>query len=214
MEGGGLRDADGSGGVIGELREPERLYAAPQPSEAFTSVPPTSRDDARRAVYRAARVADCGCDPDPALFYDPEHRHRIRKMVAHVITVEAPLYEDVLVHRIARAHGFSRAAGRIRDVVLGAIDPTQPRSRDDDRTLLWAMMYDPSAPVAYREAEPGERDHGDIPLVELASLARIYRAEGADDEEILRRMATTLGLGKLREATRRRFTRCLEVNGV
>ena len=86
--------------------------------------------------------------------------------------------------------------------------------QDDERTLLWAKSDDPSAPVAYREAENGQRDHGDIPLVELASLARTYRAEGADDEDIIRRMAVALGLGKLREATRRRFTRCLEENGV
>lgn len=209
-----LEDSEGSSSLFGELREPERLYAAPVPSEAVAAVAQAPRCEGQGGAYRTARVADCGFEPDPDLFYAPEHRHRIRKMVAHVIAVEAPIYEDVLVHRIARAHGFSRAAGRIREVVLGAVDPAHPRSRDDDRTLLWALSDDPSAPVGYRIAETGERDHGDIPLAELASLARIYRGEGADEEEILRRMATTLGLGKLREATRRRFTRCLEENGV
>lgn len=199
----------------GTLREPERLYASPPRASALiTPATDGSGQEERGARYRVARVADCGYEPDPERFYEPEHQHRVRKMVAHVIAVEAPIYEDVLVHRMARAHGFSRAAGRIRDVVLRAIDPVHPRSCDDDRTLLWDKADDPSAPVAFRAGEAGDRDHSDIPLVELASLARSYRAEGADDEEIIRRMAITLGLAKLRDATRRRFTRCLLDNAV
>ena len=178
--------------------EPERLYA-------YAVTVPSGTAPAAGPGYRIADTADSGFSPDPELFYDPLHRRRIRAMVSHVIDIEGPIYEDVLVQRIARAHGFSRAAGRIREVVLDAIDKRHPKTLDDGRTLLWPHRADVSTAVAFRAAPADIRDHSDVPLIELRTLGQSFLADGASVEEAIRRMAAEFGLGRLREGTRRRF---------
>lgn len=168
-----------------------------------------SIDTTQLPGYQIATPAESGFVPNPGLFYDPMHRKNIRAMVSYVIGIEGPIYDDLLVQRIARAHGFSRAAGRIRDVVLGALDKQHPRTVDDGRNLIWPKDADVAAPVRFRPAPTDMRDHNDIPLVELHSLGQAFLAEGADHEEAVRRMAAELGLGKLRERTRQRFERAL-----
>jgi hypothetical protein len=50
------------------------------------------------------------------------------------------------------------------------------------------------------------RDHGDIPLLELAGLADVLRAQGLEDtEEIVRAMKNHFGLARLAMSTRQRF---------
>lgn len=200
-------EAEAPAPTVSGFSEPERLYAAPRAVGATTSSGvPGSGSPAR---YQVADPAESGFAPNPDLFYDVEHRHRIRAMVAHVISVEGPIYDDLLVHRIARAHGFARAAGRIRELVIGAVDPRCPRTTDDGRTLYWSLDGDPTGLVPFRGTIEGARDHADVPLIELASLAKNYLEAGADREETIRRMATTLGLAKLREGTRKRFEQCI-----
>lgn len=155
--------------------------------------------------YVIADPASSGFDADPKLFYDEMLRGRIRAMVSHVIEIEGPLYDDVLVLRIARAHDFSRAAGRIRDIVLGAIDAAHPRTTDDGSGLVQPKNADVQRPVRFRPAPLDIRALTDIPLVELRTLDQSFRLEGADQEEIVRRMAAQFNLGKLSKTTRHRF---------
>jgi hypothetical protein len=49
---------------------------------------------------------------DPSLFYDRDYEHVLNSMVAVTLQREAPIYEDVLIERIARAHGFQRSGGQ------------------------------------------------------------------------------------------------------
>lgn len=51
----------------------------------------------------------------------------------------------------------------------------------------------------------GERNHIDVPICELASLAYAYEKNGAHDEEIVRAMQEHLQLGRLHSSTRDRF---------
>jgi hypothetical protein len=79
-----------------------------------------------------------------------------------------------------------------------------PRSRDDDRYIIWPPDAEVVAKTTYRGA--GGRDHGDIPLPELAGLAEVLRAEGLEEqEEIIRGMQEHFGLGRLAGSTRQRF---------
>jgi very-short-patch-repair endonuclease len=205
----GVDEEEAAAAAAAGFREPERHYAAPAVGSAVTTPPAPPPPSA--APYRVADPAESGFAPDPDLFYDVEHRHRIRAMVAHVIAVEGPIYDDLLVHRIAHAHGFKRAAGRIRELVLGAIDPRCPRTKEEGRTLYWPLDGDPTAPVPFRGTVEGGRDNSEVPLAELVSLARTFIESGADREEAIRRMATTMGLAKLREGTRRRFEQSLSL---
>lgn len=158
--------------------------------------------------YVVAKVEDSGVRPDPTRFYDPDYRTPLSRMVAHVIDVEGPLYAKLLVHRIARAHGFDRSGGRIVELVLAAISPRCAQTEDDGRKLIWPSQSQPMVP--FRKSAGQERALEDVPVVELASIAAPHVARGVPDEEILVRMRDQFALGKLREGTRQRFQAAVE----
>jgi hypothetical protein len=84
----------------------KRIYA-----EATSKKGSDGADDASRMkTYRLADLSDF--DADPGKFYDSIYRAKLRPMTARIIAIEGPTYEDVLIQRIARAHGFNRAASR------------------------------------------------------------------------------------------------------
>jgi hypothetical protein len=126
-------------------------------------------------------------------------------MVAHVIGIEGPIFDDLLVRRIARAHMFGRAAGRIRETVLAAVERRFPVSVEAQRKIFWPEGANTMALPDFRSGSLDDRDHVDIPLVELAALARGFLAVGAEPSEAAALMARELGLGRLREAARQRF---------
>jgi hypothetical protein len=58
---------------------------------------------------------------------------------------------------------------------------------------------------------PKVRGHADIPVFELAALASIFLAQGGNKDEVILRMASHFGLGRLRSATRERFGRAFDL---
>jgi uncharacterized protein DUF3320 len=57
-------------------------------------------------------------------------------MAAYVIQKEGPIFSDLLIARIARAHGFSRSSGKIRETILAVIDSGFPTSKQGEDILL------------------------------------------------------------------------------
>jgi hypothetical protein len=126
-------------------------------------------------------------------------------MIALVVATEAPVYEDILVDRIARAHGFQRSGNNIYQTIVGLAGREFTRSMDQDRTVIWSIGTEVNMPSPFRENSPGVRSHADIPIAELASIAAPFVRLRMSDEDVLRRMADHFELGRLREATRGRF---------
>jgi hypothetical protein len=189
--------------------EPKAEADAPDSSHPASGEPGSaSRPDT--GGYRCTDLHEAGFRPDAERFYDPLHQSAIRAMVRHVLDEEAPIYADLLVQRIARAHGFARAASRIRETVLAAAGTTYPATTDDDRPLLWRPTQDRTGILPFRGPSPA-RDHGDIPIIELAGLATGYLDDGADREEAVRCMAQALDLRQLRAATRARLERAVDL---
>lgn len=176
--------------------EPRKYARGPETSDPGREVP--------LASYVRANPEDVA-RPDRENFYEPSYRSHLRRMVDHVISREAPIYFDVLVERIARAHGFQRSGEVVQRTVWAALGRGRfPSSRDGDRHLIWPADAEIVSKTAYRGA--GGRDHGDIPLPELAGLAEILRAKGLEEEEeIIRGMQEHFGLGRLAASTRERF---------
>lgn len=204
-------------GMASPLEPPPRFVhpnvpPAPAPTGQYadqsTGVFPT---DAAPRIYRPTDLLAMGHPLDAGRFYDPEYRRHIRAMVADVIATEGPLYEEQLVQRIARAHGFQRAGAQIRDVVLAAVSSQVPRCGDDDRTLYWPEGADTTAIVPYRDSDVADRSYADIPLIELASLAREFLTQGGDADECERRIAKRVGMTTLRDTTRQRFRRAISI---
>ena len=180
-----------------EIEEPRKYARGPETGDP-------GREALLAAAYAKANPEDAA-RADRENFYEPSYRGQLRRMVDHVIALEAPIYFDVLVERIARAHGFQRSGEVVQKTVWSALGRGRfPSSRDGDRYIIWPPDAEVVAKTTYRGA--GGRDHGDIPLPELAGLAEILRAEGLEEqEEIIRGMQDHFGLGRLAGSTRQRF---------
>jgi len=180
----------------------EQAFSRKSPANA---APPTEGSPSKRSTYAVADMATIGVTPRPDMFYEPRYAPLLRQMVAHVIEVEAPIYHDVLVTRIARAHGFQRSGGNIQTLVLAAVDRCFPRTKEDGREVFWKDGSRTDIPVPYRSSSKDIRSHSDIPIIELAGLAGPFVRLRMNEELVLRRMAEQFELGRLRDATRARF---------
>src|SRR5690606_32223314 len=115
---------------------------------------------------------------------------------------------DILCQRIARAHGWLRTGGRIRERIeihLRSFDRTLESSGE----LLW-----PSAAVSdflpYRRPadEEARRAIPDIPLAELAQVVRDHPGL-LDESDPAREMARLLGVERLAAGSRARLEEAL-----
>jgi hypothetical protein len=142
--------------------------------------------------------------PDRERFYEVDYRAHLRKMVEHLVETEGPIYFDVLVERVARAHGFQRSGETVQKVIDAALGRHRyPCSKDVDRDVIWPTDATIEK-IAYRGTMG--REHADIPLLELAGLADLLRARGLEEEEeIVRAMKDHFGLARLAMPTRQRF---------
>ena len=193
------RSSTGSNGSIpdaghGEL--PPKVSGEPATSPAAAT---------NGGEYVATNFSLLGLRLDPARFYDREYETVLNSMVALTLKHEAPIYEDVLVARIARAHGFQRSGDRIQRAVSKVVGRKYRKTQDDGRTVVWAENTTETALVSYRKSQPEVRSHTDTPVAELASLALPYIRVRLADDDILYRMANHFQLGRLREPTRVRF---------
>ncbi|MER2265587.1 DUF3320 domain-containing protein [Methylobacterium oxalidis] len=193
-----------------DSREAElpRLYADQVVLSDISVMPPVELFDEQ--VYRLTDFADLPQPIEPERFYDPSYRRTLATMVTHVLATEAPLYEDVLVRRIARAHGLQRAGQRIRDTVMDLVEPAVARTDDDGRVILWSPGEEPRTSYSYRTSDAQVRSHVDTPLPELVGLARTIRANASEAERV-RLMAQTLGLSRVEASTRSRLERASEL---
>jgi hypothetical protein len=179
-----------------EVEEPRKYARGPETGYPDREAPP--------AAYVKANPEDV-VRPDRENFYVLSYHGHLRRMVDYVIALEAPIYFDLLVERIARAHGFQRSGEVVQKTVWAALGRGRfPSSREGDRHIIWPSDAEVVTKTTYRGA--GGRDHGDIPLPELAGLAEILRAKGLEEqEELIRGMQEHFGLGRLAASTRERF---------
>lgn len=195
-------DRRGSVGFNGNIPDAGHGELPPNVSEqpATPAAVATNGDE-----YAATNFSLLGLRLDPARFYDREYETVLNSMVALTLKHEAPIYEDVLVARIARAHGFQRSGDRIQRAVSKIVGRKYRKTQDDGRTVVWAENSTESAMVSYRKCQSEVRSHTDTPVAELASLALPYIRVRLADDDILYRMANHFQLGRLREPTRIRF---------
>jgi hypothetical protein len=142
---------------------------------------------------------------DTERIYDADYKPNLEQQIDRVLETEAPIYDDILIERIARAHKKERAGRIIQDIVTGAIDQRHPSTVEDGRRVLFHRDMNVSQIVAYRPARSDWRSHRDIPLIELASLALPQVMQGKTDPDILAHYGRTFALARLREPTRKRF---------
>jgi very-short-patch-repair endonuclease len=159
--------------------------------------------------YQVASIAVP--DENADKIYQTGYKPILEQMIDEVLEIEAPIYEDILIERIARAHRKERAGRIIQDIVIGAIVGRHPSLSEDGRKVVFHRSMDAMRLVAYRPARSDSRSHRDIPLVELASLAVPLVRKAKTDADILAHFARTFSLARLREPTRKRFQAAIAI---
>ncbi len=184
---------------------PMRVAEAPQVGAPITVVP--AEQDGR---YRITDLTGFAADPDQ--FHELAYRDELRAMIAAVIETESPLRTDILCQRVARAHGWLRTGGKIReriDMHLRDYDRTQEASGE----FIWKqgavtdfLPYRPPAGEEARRAIP------DIPLAELASVVRDNPAL-LEKPDPARELARILGVERLAAGSRARLHEAIARSG-
>lgn len=188
--------------------EAELVAAVPSVSPA---APATAKDQAAETEvadadaglrYRVADLSSFAADPDQ--FFEFTYRDTLKGMIEAVIDTESPLRSDILAQRIARAHGWLRTGGRIReqiDLHLRGLDVTQESSG----AFLWKRgSVSEIAPYRPPAGEDARRSIADIPLAELASVV-LDNPALLDETDPARHLARLLGVERLAAVSRARL---------
>ena len=171
--------------------------------EETPQAPGPSSEQAHTYVQAALQGEEYA--PDPEQFYTPEYAPRLASMIDHVIGIEGPIHEDVLVRRIARHHGFKRAGRQIRKVVLDLAKRRQPRKREQVGVFFWPKRITKASqvPARYLERDDEMRNVDYISDEEIRAIDRALGLKG-DVIELARRM----GISRLSKAARLRLESC------
>jgi transcriptional regulator with XRE-family HTH domain len=161
--------------------------------------------------YRIATFETIGIAASSGQLYDLENRPSLDRMVTHVIAVEGPIFVDLIARRIARAHRLSRATRKLIVTIQEITEGRFARTREDARAIVWPERAETSVLLPFRPASLDIRDHADVPLIELASLATPLLTEGHNSEAAATIMGRQLGLELIRPKTRSRLTMAVEL---
>jgi very-short-patch-repair endonuclease len=83
------------------------------------------------------RVTDLSVlETDTNRFFEASYRPLIQKMVDAVLETEAPIREDILYQRIARAHGWQRTGKRIRERIMEHLGGVA-KTKESSGIFLW-----------------------------------------------------------------------------
>jgi very-short-patch-repair endonuclease len=217
-EEGGTTPADDPEPTADTEREP--LYAT-GPHSAIAEPTPADTDeespDAESPVIRPYAVCDLDAFADAIdadAFHEPEYTDVLTRMVDAVIETEAPIRDELLVRRIARAHGFKRTGRRIRDRIL-TIAETQGYAADESvGRFYWHPDQSPKTWHSFRTPTTDEtRSVEEIPAEELQALAAELQRDKCDHESTIHAVADYCGVKRLSSAIRKRIDGALHVTG-
>ena len=154
------------------------------------------------ARYRFADLSEIPADPKR--FHDADYQPTLRRMVVAVMDVEAPVREDVLAQRIARAHGWLRTGGKIRERIQLHLKAFE-RTTEDVGDFLWKpgtrADTHPYRPPLDAESR---RSVTEIPLAELAGLVREHPTLRDESDPALS-LARLIGVERLAATSRARL---------
>lgn len=192
------------------VRPAERRDPSPAEQREYyvaTAMTEPAASAARRPHYRLADLSSFAVDPDK--FYDFNYRLVLKAMVEAIIDAEAPLRDDILAQRVARAHGWLRTGSKIRERVelyLRDVD----RTSESSGTFVWKKgtvvnLLDYRAPFDLA----GRRAVADISLAELAAFVLAER-DVLDQPDPALDVARLLGLERLAASSRTRLEEAID----
>ena len=145
--------------------------------------------------------------PDPDMFYSEEYEPRLSAMIDHIIDVEGPIHEDVLVRRIARHHGFQRAGRQIRDIVIDIAKRRRGRTKEDVGLFFWrkGTVKDRLAPARHQGRDDEMRKAEYICKEELHAIRELLSLSNDPIE-----LAHRIGIARLSHSARKRLSKAFD----
>lgn len=171
---------------------------------------PISSDDPVNTSGRSYVMAHLGGEqyrPDPEMFYSKEYEPRLSAMIEHVIDIEGPIHEDILIRRISRHHGFQRTGRQIRDIVIAVAKKQRRRSEEDVGVFFWheRMTDEGNTPGSCNGRDEELRKVEYICKEEIRSIGSLL-ATGNDPVELAR----AIGIARLSQSARDRLSQALD----
>jgi very-short-patch-repair endonuclease len=187
--------------------------AALQGWPSTNPVPPSQTEDLRSAAVSAIQQdlysAVSFNEEKPLLrpdeFFEPYYSSQLLSLIAKIVQQESPVRDDVLVARIARAHGFLRSGNRIRERILSLVTTAHHLLMEEGgATFAWPDAGTAStwSKARYPATNNDCRSIEDIALVELA--AGFSQATSAD---YVNQVARNFGVKRLSTQARVRLER-------
>ena len=203
----GRAEAEAKRPVEPEASSPSTAEVEPTGDTADEDVPA----EVLGGDYAKTDFAEIGTAIDAARFAEPAYSAVLRRMILQVVASEAPIRDDLLVERIARAHGFKRSGRLIRDRIMTlARAAAHVAEEHGGGAFVWAnstsmVTWDrPRLPATSDDI----RDLADIALPELAAVLRTCVGDDPAAEA-----ARILGVRRLSAGGRERLRRAMPAKG-
>jgi very-short-patch-repair endonuclease len=133
-----------------------------------------------RANFATTDLSAIKADPD--CFFEFSYRPILQAMVDAVMDAEAPVREDVLAQRVARAHGWHRTGARIREQIALHLRALS-RTEESSGTFLWKPgTVAPRVPFRAAKGPDHRRSLAEISIAELADFV-VSRPEVLDEAD-------------------------------
>jgi hypothetical protein len=162
------------------------------------------------ATYQITDFASMKIPPDADRFYDADYDADLLTLIENVIAQESPIFEELLIRRIARAHSFSRAGGRIQKRIQALVKGKFHTSEEARQRIYWSSKETYENWNTFREPDKKEaRTIDEIPMEELHVLAKVITMQEIDPENRLRQMAKHCGISRIGDNARARFGKAL-----
>ena len=179
----------------------ERVSQQPSPKGAI-------EPDSGGIVTRYARANLAGFPADPELFYQPAYDDLLKEMVLHVIDLEGPIHEEVLVRRIAREHGFQRAGRQIKDRVAQIAERHRAITREGVGSFHWPETAG-SADKRFARTEGRDEETKKLDYICAEEINEILSVCG--DAGQFTELCQALGIGRLTQQMKSRLEEALPI---
>ena len=192
-----------------EDNEPDEIVTLPQDEIAKRKLASLAVAVSEVTLVSFTMADLSGIKADPDCFFEYSYRPTLQAMVDAVMEAEAPVRDDVLAQRVARAHGWLRTGARIREQIAQHLR-TLERTEESTGTFLWKLgtvvtrvpFRRPNGPEHRRSlaeisiaeladfvlSHPDVLDEEDPPLV-YARLMQVERLAAPSRERLLKAIA-------------------------
>ena len=198
--------------------EPAPLQEAPfkprNENRLIASAPSNTKNELPDKHYFQAAIPE-NASHTPLIsdeFYYPSQRGNLSAMISHVVEIEGPIEQGLLVQRIAKAYGFSRSGQKMVKYISSIAKSISQSMFDGDRVFYWSRGTDPRTWDGFRLNPEGcerLRDAEHICSQELINMAKFVKDTDCPlgDDEMLKCLANRLGYKqmsrKVKECLRR-----------